>query len=180
MIKTKRLHLSKFETVHFLFFFMYLSQKIKYLLYQWSHSVVSDSLRPHGLSPTRLLCPWDFPGNSTGVDCHFRLQRIFPTQGSTGAVIFAYNVLNASINLRTCYSCLLLLGFPGGSNGKESACNTGDLGPIPGLGRSPGERKGYPLPYSGLENSMDAIVHGVSKCQTWATFTFTLKESDIW
>ena len=49
---------------------------------QFSHSVVSDSLRPHGLSPTRLLCPWDFPGNSTGVDCHFRLQRIFPTQGS--------------------------------------------------------------------------------------------------
>ena len=170
MIKTKRLHLSKFETVHFLFFFMYLSQKIKYLLYQWSHSVVSDSLRPHGLSPTRLLCPWDFPGNSTGVDCHFRLQRIFPTQGSTGAVIFAYNVLNASINLRTCYSCLLLLGFPGGSNGKESACNTGDLGPIPGSGRSPGEGNGYPLQYSWLENSMDrgawqARVLGVTKSQ---------------
>ena len=46
-------------------------------------------------------------------------------------------------------------GFPGGSAGKESACKAGDLGSIPGLGRSPGEGKGYPLQYSGLENSMD-------------------------
>ena len=48
------------------------------------------------------------------------------------------------------------LGFPCGSAGKESACNVGELGSIPGLGRSPGERKGYPLQYSGLENSMDS------------------------
>ena len=46
-------------------------------------------------------------------------------------------------------------GFPAGSDSKESACNVGDLGSIPGLGRSPGEGKGYPLQYSGLENSMD-------------------------
>ena len=45
------------------------------------------------------------------------------------------------------------LGFPGSPAGKDSACNAGDLGSIPGLGRSPGERKGYPLQYSGLENS---------------------------
>ena len=45
-------------------------------------------------------------------------------------------------------------GFPGGSDGKESTCNAGDLGLIPGLERSPGEWKGYPLQYSGLENSM--------------------------
>ena len=51
----------------------------------------------------------------------------------------------------------------GGSAGKESACNVGDLGSMPGLGRSPGEGKGYPLQYSGLENSMDCIVHGVTK-----------------
>ena len=49
---------------------------------KWSRSVVSNSLRPHGLWPTRLLCPWDFPGKSTGVDCHFLLQVIFPTNGS--------------------------------------------------------------------------------------------------
>ena len=47
-----------------------------------SHSVISDSLQPHGLLPTRLLCPWDFPGKNTEVACHFLLQRIFPTQGS--------------------------------------------------------------------------------------------------
>ena len=57
----------------------------------------------------------------------------------------------------------VLLGFPGGSAGKESTCNMGDLGSIPGLERSPGERKGYPLQYSGLENSKDCVVHGVTK-----------------
>ena len=49
---------------------------------KWSHSVMSDSLRPHWLWPTRLLHPWDFPGKSTGVGCHCLLHRIFPTQGS--------------------------------------------------------------------------------------------------
>ena len=58
------------------------------------------------------------------------------------------------------------MGFPCGSGGKESTCNAGDLGSIPGLGRSPGEGKGYPLQYSGLENSMDYIVHGVAKSRT--------------
>ena len=53
------------------------------------------------------------------------------------------------------------MGFPGGSAGKASACHAGELGSIPGLGRS-GEGKGYPLQYSGLENSMDYIVHGVA------------------
>ena len=56
--------------------------------------------------------------------------------------------------------------FPYGSAGKESACNTGDLGSIPGLGRSHGEGKGYPLQCSGLENSMDSILHGVAKSWT--------------
>ena len=56
--------------------------------------------------------------------------------------------------------------FPGGSAGKESTCNAGDLGLIPRLGRAPGEGKGYPLQYSGLENSMDYIVHGVAKNRT--------------
>ena len=62
-------------------------------------------------------------------------------------------------------------GFPGGSNGKRIACNAGDLGLIPGLGRSPGEVDGYPLQYSGLENLMDrevwwATAHPVTKSQT--------------
>ena len=58
---------------------------------------------------------------------------------------------------------LFLLHFPRGSAGKESTCNAGDLGLIPGLGRSPGEGNSYALQYSGLENSMDCIVHGVAK-----------------
>ena len=65
--------------------------------------------------------------------------------------------------------CFLKSKFPGGSAGKESACNAGDLGSIPGLGRSPGEGKGYPLQYSGLENSMDCVVHGVTK--NWTRLT---------
>ena len=47
-----------------------------------SRSVVPESLWPHGLQPSRLLCPWDFPGKDTGVGCHFFLQGIFPIQGS--------------------------------------------------------------------------------------------------
>jgi len=60
---------------------------------------------------------------------------------------------------------ILLMGFPGGATGKESSCELGDLGSLSGWGRSPGEGKDYPLQYSGLENSMDCIVHGVSKSQ---------------
>ena len=56
--------------------------------------------------------------------------------------------------------------FPCGSAGKESACNVGGLDSISGLGRSPGGGKGYPLQYSGLENSMECIVHGVAKSRT--------------
>ena len=58
------------------------------------------------------------------------------------------------------------MGFPGGSAAKEFSCNVGDLGLTPGLGRSPGEGKGYPLQYSGLENPMDYTVHGVAKSCT--------------
>ena len=59
--------------------------------------------------------------------------------------------------------CVFNFLVPDSSVGKESTCNAGDLGLIPGLGRSPGEGKGYPLQYSGLENSMDYIVHGIAK-----------------
>ena len=57
-------------------------------------------------------------------------------------------------------------GFLCASAGKESSCNAGELGLIPGLGRSPGEGNSYPLQYSGLENAMDCISHGVAKSQT--------------
>ena len=58
---------------------------------------------------------------------------------------------------------MFYLGFPDSSVGKESACNSGDPGSIPSLGRSTGAGIGYPLQYSGLENSMDCIAYGVSK-----------------
>ena len=68
----------------------------------------------------------------------------------------------------------VFLGFPYGSAGEESACNAGDLGSFPGLGRCPGEGKGYPLQYSGLENSMDCKVHEVAKSWTQLSdFHFT-------
>ena len=67
---------------------------------------------------------------------------------------------------------LLHWGFPDSSVGKESSCHMGDLGSIPGLGRSLGEGKGYPLQYPGLENSMD---YGVTKSQIWlSNFHFHL------
>ena len=80
---------------------------------------------------------------------HFPAYRTYP--------------LNSNCPFTLSHSPWQSLGFPCGSAGKESACNVGDLGLIPVLGRSPGEGKGYLLQYSGLENSMDSIVHGVAK-----------------
>ena len=58
-----------------------------------SHSVMSDSLRPHGLYPTRLVCPWDSPGKNTGRGCHSLLQGIFPTQGSNLDLLHCRQIL---------------------------------------------------------------------------------------
>ena len=72
------------------------------------------------------------------------------------------------------------MGSPCGSANKESAYNVGDLGLIPGLGRSPGEEKGYPLQYSDLENSIDSTVHGFPKSQTpLSDFHFHFRDSLI-
>ena len=58
-----------------------------------SRSVVSNSLRPHELQPTRLLCPWNSPGKNTGVGCHFLLQAIFPTQESNRGLLHCRQTL---------------------------------------------------------------------------------------
>ena len=58
---------------------------------------VCNSLPPHGLQPTRLLCPWDFPGKNTGVGCHFLLQGIFPTQGSLKS-IYRFNAISRKLS----------------------------------------------------------------------------------
>ena len=74
-------------------------------------------------------------------------------------------------NSAQCIRSICVMGFPGDSDSKESACNAGDPGLIPGSGRSPGEGNGYPLQYSFLENSIDrgswqVTVHAVAKSQT--------------
>ena len=73
--------------------------------------------------------------------------------------------------------CYIPITFPDNLAGKESVCNVGELGSIPGLGRSPGEGKGYPLQYSGLENSMDCIVHGVAELETTEQLSLSLSYS---
>ena len=60
---------------------------------QHACSVVPDSLQPHGLSPTKPFCPWDFPGENTGVGCHFLLQGIFPTQESNQVLLHCRQIL---------------------------------------------------------------------------------------
>ena len=74
--------------------------------------------------------------------------------------------LNSTLSTRLYIHLPLDRGFPWSSDGKESACNVGDLGSISGFRRSPGEGKGYPYQYSGLENFMDCIVHGVTNSWT--------------
>ena len=119
------------------------------------HAQSCPTLRPHG--------PWDFPGKNTGVGCHFLLQ------GSLWPRIFEPVSLASPILAGRFFT----MGFHGGTAGKESSCNMGDVGSIPGLGRCPGEGNSYPLQHSGLENSMDSIVHGVAKRHDWVHFTFT-------
>ena len=113
--------------------------------WKWSFSVMSDSLRPHGLQPNRLLRPWDLPGKSTGVGCHFLLRILY-------IIIRNYTLM---------YKC----------NRASLVAQLGDSGLIPGLGNSSGEGNGNPLQYFCLENPMDRgawgpTVHGVTKSWT--------------
>ena len=115
-----------------------------------------------------------FPHSSVGKEsaCIAGDPGSIPGSGrSTGeGISFSYHWIGNPIHWvrKICWrrDTPVFLGFPCGSAGKESACNVGDLGLIPGLGRSPGEEKGYPLQYSGGDSSLDCIVHGVTKSQT--------------
>ena len=88
---------------------------------------------------------------------------------------FESQVISRTTHTSPCYCHLPVLGgFPGGSTGQESACSTGDLGSIPGLGRSPGGGNSYPLQYSGLENPWTIQSRGSQRVGSdGATFTFT-------
>ena len=136
-----------------------------------SHSIVSDSLRPRGLQPARLLCPWDSPSKNTGVGCHSLLQRIFLTASCTVGRFFTLRhqgspcllcaqlkmsqmVLNEIAHGVFC----LFKELPWQLSSKESACSAEDLGLIPELERSPGGVYGNPLQYSCLENPMNREV----------------------
>ena len=132
---------------------------------------------PHRWQPTRLPCPWDSPGKNTGVACHFLLQcmkvksesevaQLCPTLSNPMDCSLPGSSLHGIFQARALEWGAIAFSFPCGLAGKECSCNAGDLGSIPELGRSPGEGKGYPLQYSGLENSMDCIVHEVAKSQT--------------
>ena len=133
----------------------------------------------HGILQERILW-WVAMPSSRGI---FPIQRSNPCllcllhwQADSLPVVPPGNSRNCiypSIYINKCslvniylLCCTVGMGFPGGSAGKESACNEGDLGSIPGWGRSPREGEGYPLQYSGLENFMDCIVHGASNSRT--------------
>ena len=121
----------------------------------------------------------------------FHLSLLFIVRNKNGVLSLALQILEFYIRLQSPLMTLLIIqiiqsmsstslddaelfirsisgfvGFPGGSDGKESACNAGDLGSNPRSGRSPGGGNSYPLQYSGLKNSMDSIVHGVTKSRT--------------
>ena len=100
--------------------------------------------------------------HSEGNDFDF-----FEMLETTGLLSYARcQVKEADQRLQSSPSNFIVLMITSSSAGKESACNAGDPGLIPGLGRSAGEENGYPLQYCGLENSMDYIVHEVAKSQT--------------
>ena len=143
---------------------------------------MSDSLRPLGLQPTRLLRPWDFPGKGVGCHCFLRnhveetkndfifiwkqrWRKLEQDSGRAKKVMFLVGILYFD----TLYASSQ--GFPGGSVVKNSPASAGDTRSILGLGSSPRGRNGNPLQYSCPENPMDrpawwVTVHGVAKSWT--------------
>ena len=137
---------------------------------------MSNSVQPHRRQPARLRRPWDSPGKNSGVGCHFLLQCMkvksqsevvqscltlsnpmdYSPPGSSMSGIFQVRVLEwGAIAFSDIVLYFTVMGLLWWLRGKESACNAGDAGSIPGSGRSPGGGNGNPLQYSCLENSMD-------------------------
>ena len=105
-----------------------------------------------------------FPRGGIGTPLQYSCLENPMDRGAWGATVHGVAKTWTWLNIWTDW--LTDEVFPGGSAGKESACNTGDLSLIPGLGRSSGEGNGYPLKYSGLENSKDFIFHGMTESWT--------------
>ena len=111
----------------------------------WVRPLVwEDALKKEMAIPSSILA-WEIPWTEDpdGLQS-MRLQMSWTQLSNETAIFILYEYMHD-----------IFLGFPGGSDGKESACSVGDLSSIPGLGRSPGKGNGYPLQYSCLENSMD-------------------------
>ena len=136
-----------------------------------------EKLQLVNFTPVRFLCLWGSPGQNTGVGCDALLQGIFPTQGSNPSVLcFLHWQVGSSPlvppgkpisihNYQKIHSETHL--YESGLDSKESVCNAGAPGSIPGSGRSPGGEQGNSLQYTCLENPMDrgvwqATVHGVT------------------
>ena len=144
---------------------------------------MSDSARLHKQQPTRLPHPWDSPGKNTGVGCHFLLQ--FMKVKSENEVVQSYLTLSYPMDCSLPGSSMhgifqarelewVAIGgkyqfimFPNSSVGKESTCNTGDHGLIPGLGRSTGKGIAYPLQYSWASLVAQLVKNLPAMQETW-------------
>ena len=132
-----------------------------------SHSVVSD-----------FVTPWTVPREahlSSTISCSWlKFMSIELVMLCNHFILCLFLWASSVKGKGYCQHPFAGMGFPGSSVGKEFTCKAGDPGTIFGLGRSPGEGKGYPLQYSGLKNSMDYIVHGVAKSRTeWLSVSYT-------
>ena len=149
------------------------------LSHPWCGSIIGICLVPHSLVHTTVLTVTELPGRNKLLTGPYIFEYIHPYLQLASLIAQLVKTPPAirrpsfdSMIRKICWRrdrlpSPIFLGFLYGSAGRESTCNVGDLGMIPGLGRSPGEGKGYPLQYSGLENFMDCIVHGVAKSRTW-------------
>ena len=139
-----------------------------------AHLVTIFTLNWFSIEFRRVPCSFDLSILSTKKN-FFQALKIYLTPTLCLLISIVVSILTCHVGGRDLIPCRetgwMLLSFPGGSDSKESTCNAGDLGSIPGSGRCPGEGSGYPLQYSCLENPMDrgswqSTVHGIIKSGT--------------